>query len=76
MSDADVLTSAFFSATASESRRSFQPKWRSLFVPFLAWPSAGEIDIVEGVNDQGPNASTLHTSPNCFMTDNTMVDTG
>lgn len=23
----------------------------------------GEIDIVEGVNDQGPNAATLHTSP-------------
>ncbi len=22
----------------------------------------GEVDIVEGVNDQGPNASSLHTS--------------
>ncbi|KAG6853494.1 hypothetical protein C0991_003768 [Blastosporella zonata] len=27
----------------------------------------GEIDIVEGVNDQGPNAVTLHTSPGCTM---------
>ena len=23
----------------------------------------GEVDIVEGVNDQGPNASSLHTGP-------------
>ena len=25
--------------------------------------SQGEVDIVEGVNDQVPNASSLHTSP-------------
>ncbi|KAF8432245.1 glycoside hydrolase family 16 protein [Boletus edulis BED1] len=30
------------------------------------WP-AGEIDIVEGVNNQVPNQSTLHTSANCAM---------
>ncbi|CAE6419931.1 unnamed protein product [Rhizoctonia solani] len=29
------------------------------------WPAAGEIDIIEGVNDQGPNAATLHTTPGC-----------
>ncbi|KAF8679935.1 glycoside hydrolase family 16 protein [Rhizoctonia solani] len=29
------------------------------------WPQAGEIDIIEGVNDQGPNAATLHTTPGC-----------
>lgn len=23
----------------------------------------GEVDILEGVNDQGPNAATLHTGP-------------
>ena len=23
----------------------------------------GEVDILEGVNDQGPNRATLHTSP-------------
>ena len=23
----------------------------------------GEIDIIEGINDQGPNQLTLHTSP-------------
>ncbi|TEB15521.1 glycoside hydrolase family 16 protein [Coprinellus micaceus] len=31
------------------------------------WPNRGEVDILEGVNDQGPNASTLHTSTNCTM---------
>ncbi|KAJ3572976.1 hypothetical protein NP233_g2731 [Leucocoprinus birnbaumii] len=32
-----------------------------------SWPEGGEIDIVEGVNDQGPNAATLHTPPGCSM---------
>jgi beta-glucanase (GH16 family) len=27
------------------------------------WPAGGEIDIIEGVNDESPNHSTLHTSP-------------
>ncbi|KAF4622600.1 hypothetical protein D9613_009003 [Agrocybe pediades] len=31
------------------------------------WPAGGEVDIVEGVNDQEPNASTLHTTAGCSM---------
>ncbi|KAN0091572.1 glycoside hydrolase family 16 protein [Tylopilus felleus] len=31
------------------------------------WPNNGEIDILEGVNSESPNQSTLHTSANCAM---------
>ncbi|EIW77513.1 glycoside hydrolase family 16 protein [Coniophora puteana RWD-64-598 SS2] len=31
------------------------------------WPNGGEIDIVEGVNNKGPNQSTIHAGPNCAI---------
>jgi hypothetical protein len=31
------------------------------------WPSLGEIDIIEGINDQTTDAITLHTSAGCTM---------
>ncbi|KAI0246779.1 endo-beta-glucanase [Lactifluus subvellereus] len=31
------------------------------------WPVGGEIDIVEGVNNQGANVVTMHTAPGCSM---------
>ncbi|KAF8495173.1 endo-beta-glucanase [Russula emetica] len=31
------------------------------------WPYGGEVDVLEGVNDQEPNVSSLHTSPGCTM---------
>ncbi|EJD00854.1 nucleophile-disabled Lam16a mutant holds Laminariheptaose in A cyclical conformation [Fomitiporia mediterranea MF3/22] len=34
------------------------------------WPDSGEVDVVEGVNDESPNDSTLHTGPNCTMPEN------
>ncbi|KIO17495.1 hypothetical protein M407DRAFT_32838 [Tulasnella calospora MUT 4182] len=42
------------------------------------WPTSGEIDIIEGVNDEVPNASVLHTSPNhaCPQSDSSMDDRG
>jgi hypothetical protein len=31
------------------------------------WPSEGEIDIIEGANDQNTDFMTLHTSPGCSI---------
>ncbi|KAH9879897.1 hypothetical protein J1614_001921 [Plenodomus biglobosus] len=33
----------------------------------LRWPYGGEIDILEGVNDQTTNSVTLHTSSGCIV---------
>ncbi|KAG8973016.1 hypothetical protein FRB90_010043, partial [Tulasnella sp. 427] len=40
------------------------------------WPDMGEIDIIEGVNDAGANAATLHTLDNCTMSSSNMIQTG
>lgn len=42
--------------------------WPAFWMFGPSWPSFGEIDIIEGVNDQDSNTITLHTSPGCFMT--------
>lgn len=46
-----------------------QGVWPALWTvgPEGTWPGTGEIDIIEGVNDQPTTASTLHTSPQCDM---------
>lgn len=41
--------------------------WPAIWEVGQNWPYGGEVDIVEGVNDQTPNLSSLHTSPGCTM---------
>ncbi|KAG8960025.1 hypothetical protein FRC03_007138 [Tulasnella sp. 419] len=49
----------------------------TLLNPFITdWPNAGEVDIIEGVNDVSPNHSTLHTTDGCTMSASNMVQTG
>ncbi|KAF2630163.1 glycoside hydrolase family 16 protein [Macroventuria anomochaeta] len=42
----------------------------------ITWPDAGEIDILEGVNDYESNAVTLHTSTGCMIDNTTSPATG
>ncbi|KAK3117398.1 hypothetical protein LTR53_001312 [Teratosphaeriaceae sp. CCFEE 6253] len=44
--------------------------WPAFWMVGPNWPNAGEIDIIEGVNSQATNAMTLHTGPDCAITDN------
>jgi len=41
--------------------------WPAIWTFSDPWPNGGEIDIVEGVNDQSPNSATLHTNAGCTM---------
>ncbi|TKA82877.1 hypothetical protein B0A55_00955 [Friedmanniomyces simplex] len=44
--------------------------WPAFWMVGPNWPSAGEIDIIEGVNSQSTNAMTLHTGAGCSITNN------
>lgn len=40
------------------------------------WPAGGEIDILEGINDNNHNQMTLHTSSGCTVPTNKNAETG
>lgn len=40
------------------------------------WPNGGEIDILEGVNEQTNNGMTLHTGPDCKIGPDTSIFAG
>lgn len=42
--------------------------WPAFWMVGPDWPNQGEIDIIEGVNDQQTNDITLHTGPDCSIT--------
>ena len=41
--------------------------WPAFWTVGPDWPSGGEIDIIEGVNNQAHNSVTLHTGPGCSL---------
>ncbi|KII86586.1 glycoside hydrolase family 16 protein [Plicaturopsis crispa FD-325 SS-3] len=41
-----------------------------------AWPADGELDIIEGVNNQANDQSTLHTNPGCTIPASGVQQTG
>ncbi|EIN04087.1 glycoside hydrolase family 16 protein [Punctularia strigosozonata HHB-11173 SS5] len=41
--------------------------WPAIWEVGPNWPNEGEVDILEGVNDVGPDQATLHTSAGCTM---------
>ncbi|KAI9812461.1 MAG: hypothetical protein M1827_004692 [Pycnora praestabilis] len=44
--------------------------WPAFWTVGPNWPADGEIDIIEGVNQQSQNDMTLHTSSGCSITNN------
>jgi len=41
--------------------------WPAFWMFGPGWPAGGEIDIIEGVNNQPYNSITLHTNPGCTV---------
>ncbi|OQE42416.1 hypothetical protein PENCOP_c004G05614 [Penicillium coprophilum] len=49
--------------------------WPAFWMLGTNWPNNGEIDIIEGVNEQSQNQMALHTSNGCTITNNGFTGT-
>ncbi|CZR53905.1 related to mixed-linked glucanase precursor MLG1 [Phialocephala subalpina] len=63
-----AYTHGLFIADIAHMPGSICGVWPSLWTFGGNWPTQGEIDIIEGVNDATTNTVTLHTSSGCTMT--------
>lgn len=50
--------------------------WPAFWMVGPDWPTGGEIDILEGVNEQTKNAMTLHTASGCEIGSDTSIFAG
>ncbi|KAK0188599.1 endo-beta-glucanase [Armillaria mellea] len=50
--------------------------WPAVWTVGPNWPNGGEIDIIEGVNNQASNQATLHTSSGCTMPSSSRTQSG
>lgn len=62
-----TYTKGLFIADIKHMPGSICGSWPAFWTFGDDWPNSGEIDILEGVNDQETNKITLHTAPGCVM---------
>lgn len=67
VSSQKAFTHGLFIADILHMPGSICGTWPAFWMFGDTWPANGEIDIIEGVNNQASGAITLHTSPGCVM---------
>lgn len=62
-----AFTHGLFVADIAHMPGSICGTWPAFWMFGPNWPSSGEIDMIEGVNTQTATSITLHTSPECSV---------